>query len=133
MSKVLQGLLLVLAILPASCLIGIDTSPIVTTQNTFDCLKAAGYQFANVRGFTLEGVDLDLSVRNTLIYSQKAGLKTDLFIRPCRGKNPKYQIDQVILVIAEQYFNNLWLYLAENPNRGCHWGTDYKANCEYVK
>ena len=21
----------------------------------------------------------------------------------------------------------------DNPNPGCKWGTDYKANCEYVK
>lgn len=36
-------------------------------------------------------------------------------------------------MIAEQYYEKLWLYLMDNPNPGCKWGTDYKANCEYVK
>lgn len=36
-------------------------------------------------------------------------------------------------MIAEQYYEKLWLYLMDNPNVGCKWGTDYKANCEYVK
>jgi len=33
--------------------IGIDTSPIISFQTTFDCLKNAGYGFANVRAFSL--------------------------------------------------------------------------------
>jgi hypothetical protein len=65
--------------------LGVDTSPIISYQTTFDCIKSAGFTFANVRAFTIEGVDLDLSVKNTLIYAQRAGLKTNLFIRPCRG------------------------------------------------
>lgn len=76
-SKILQGVTLILLLaVPISSLIGIDTSPLITTQKTFDCLKEAGYGFSNVRAFTLEGVDLDLSVKDTLIYSQKAGLRT---------------------------------------------------------
>lgn len=113
--------------------IGVDTAPLVSFQSTFDCLKDAGYGFANVRAFTLEGIDLDLSVKDTLIYAQRAGFKTDLFIRPCRGKSAKYQIVDVILIIAEQYYNKFWLYLDDNPNPGCKWSTDYKSNCEYVK
>lgn len=132
--KILQGFaLLILLAVPTYSLVGIDTSPLITSQSTFDCIKAAGYQFSNVRAFTLEGVDLDLSVKDTLIYSQKAGLRTDLFIRPCRGKSAKNQIDVVVLVVAEQYYDKLWLYLMENPNTGCKWGNDYKSNCEYVK
>lgn len=76
-SKILQGIILIaLLILPTNSLIGIDTSPLISSQKTFDCLKEAGYGFSNVRAFTLEGVDLDLSVKDTLIYSQKAGLRT---------------------------------------------------------
>ena len=132
--KILQGsVLAILLLTQVSCLIGLDTAPIVTFQSTFDCLKSQGYQFSNVRAFSLEGIDLDLSVRDTLIYSQKAGLRTDLFIRPCRGKTAKGQIDIVILAIAEQYYDKLWLYLEHNPNKGCEWSNNYKDNCHYVK
>jgi hypothetical protein len=123
----------VLLIVPASCLIGIETSAIVTVQSTFDCLKKQGFQFSNIRAFSLEGIDLDLSIKDTLIYSQRAGLRTELFVRPCRSKFAKAQIDIIILAIAEQYYERLWIYLEHNPNKGCEWGTDYKANCDYVK
>jgi len=129
----LLSLTVYLLIFEANASIGIDTSPLVTFQSTFDCLKDAGYGFANVRAFTLEGIDLDLSVKDTLIYAQRAGFKTDLFVRPCRGKSAKYQIVDVILIIAEQYYDKFWLYLEDNPNPGCKWSTDYKSNCEYVK
>lgn len=57
-------------------LIGAETGPLASFQKDFECLKDAGYSFANVRAFTLAGVDLDLQVINNLIYAQKAGLKT---------------------------------------------------------
>lgn len=117
----------------ATALIGLDTSPAVSFQSNFDCLKQAGYTFANIRAFTLEGIDLDLSVKDTLIFAKRAGLKPELFIRPCRGKSAKFQIDAVILVIAQQYYDRFWLYLQENPNVGCSWPSDHKANCQYVK
>jgi hypothetical protein len=114
-------------------LIGLDTSPAVAFQSNFECLKTAGYTFANVRAFSLEGVDLDLSVKDTLIYAKRAGLKTELFVRPCRGKSAKFQIEAVVLVIANQYYDRFWLFLEENPNAGCGWSNDHKSNCDYVK
>ena len=108
----LQGFVILILLAPALALIGIDTAPPVTFQSTFTCLKAAGYEFANIRAFSLEGGDLDLlSVRDSAIYSQRAGLKTELFLLPCRGKNPKFQIDSIVLAIDEQYYEKLWLYL----------------------
>ena len=80
----------------------------------------------------MEGIDLDLSVRDTLIYSKKAGLRTELFMRPCRGKPAKAQIDIIILAVAEEYYDKLWLYLMPNPNRDCEWGADHSANCNYI-
>lgn len=93
------------------CLIGAETSPLVSFPSNFQCLKEAGYTFANVRAFSLEGVDIDLSVIDTLIYSKKAGLKTELFIRPCRGKSAKAQIDVIVLAIPNQYYDRFWLAL----------------------
>ncbi len=110
--KLLQGfVLLLLIVVPSQALIGLDTAPLISTQATFDCLKSAGYEFANVRAFTLEGVDLDLNVKDTLIYSKRAGLRPELFIRPCRGKSAKFQVDLVILVVAEEYYERMWIYL----------------------
>lgn len=97
---------------PAFSLIGIDTAPPVTFQTTFTCLKAAGYEFANIRAFSLEGADLDLlTIRDAAIYATRAGLRSELFLRPCRGKSAKLQIDAIVLAIDEQYYQRLWLYL----------------------
>jgi hypothetical protein len=132
-SLFLQILVCTALFVGAYSLIGLDTSPAFAFQSNFDCLKSAGYSFANVRAFTLEGIDLDLSVKDTLLYAKRAGLKTELFIRPCRGKNAKFQIDTVILVIPQQYYDRFWLFLEENPNAGCEWSNDHKSNCDYVK
>lgn len=129
LSIFLQALLFAAFIYNVQSLIGLDTSPALSFQSNFECLKSAGYTFANVRAFSLEGIDLDLSVKNTLIYAQRAGLKAELFLRPCRGKNAKFQIDTVVLVIANQYYDRFWLFLEENPNIGCEWDHDYKGNC----
>lgn len=108
----LQGFVIFALIATAFSLIGIDTAPPVTLQSTFTCLKAAGYEFSNIRAFSLEGGDLDLlTVRDSAIYSQRAGLRTELFLRPCRGKSAKIQIDAIVLAVDEQYYERLWLYL----------------------
>jgi hypothetical protein len=108
----LQGFVILILLVPALSLIGIDTAPPATFQTTFTCLKAAGYEFANIRVFSLEGADLDLlTVRDSAIYSKRAGLRTELFLRPCRGKSAKFQIDSIVLTIDEQYYERLWLYL----------------------
>jgi hypothetical protein len=133
LSIFLQALAFVALIISSQSLIGLETSPAISFQSNFECLKSAGYSFANVRAFSLEGVDLDLSVKDTLLYAQRAGLKTELFIRPCRGKSAKFQIDAVVLVIANQYYERFWLSLEENPNAGCSWNHDHKSNCDYVK
>lgn len=54
-SLFLQGFVLLVLLVPALSLIGIDTAPPVTFQTTFTCLKSAGYEFASVRAFSLEG------------------------------------------------------------------------------
>jgi hypothetical protein len=133
-SKLLQGFALLMLLLQVHCLIGFDTAPVVTFQSTFTCLKEAGYEFSNVRAFSLAGEDLDLlTVRDSVIYSTKAGLRTEVFLRPCRGRSPKFQIDTLVLAIDDQYYQRLWIYLQENKAPGCHWGTDYKANCDFIK
>jgi hypothetical protein len=38
-----------------------------------------------------------------------------------------------MLAVAYQYFDKFWLYLFDNPNFGCKWGINYKANCDWVK
>ncbi len=75
LSIFLQILLIVGLLSTASALIGLDTAPAVSFQSNFDCLKEAGYTFANIRAFTLEGIDVDLSVINTLIFAKRSGLK----------------------------------------------------------
>lgn len=121
-----------LALIQVNALIGFDAAPVVSFQSTFDCLKSGGYSFANIRAYSVEGVDLDLSVKDTLIYAQRSGFKTDLFLRPCKGKSAKFQIDAIMLAIAEQYYDRFWLYLGHNPNAGCEWSSPH-TNCDYIK
>jgi hypothetical protein len=54
-SLFLQGFVLLVLLVPALSLIGIDTAPPITFQTTFNCIKSAGYEFASVRAFSLEG------------------------------------------------------------------------------
>jgi hypothetical protein len=42
-SLFLQGFIVLILLVPALSLIGIDTTPPVTFQTTFSCLKSAGY------------------------------------------------------------------------------------------
>ena len=103
--------LIALLLSQVSALIGLETSAAATLQDNFDCLKDAGYAFANVRAYSLEGIDLDLLVKDTLIYARRAGMKPELFLKVCRGKSASFQITTIVLAIASQYFDRFWLSL----------------------
>ena len=74
--KILHIFITAFLIININSLVGVEITAAATLQSNLDCLKQAGYTFANVKAYSLEGVDLDLLVKDTLIYAKRAGMKT---------------------------------------------------------
>jgi hypothetical protein len=70
---------------------GVDVSQVVSTAS-FICLKNVGYEFVVARGFDANGT-LRQNVTQTLKNAIIAGLKTDIYMLVCRGKNASSQVD----------------------------------------
>lgn len=55
-------------------------------------MKSAGYEFVIIRGFCSPGSP-DHNAVQGLKNAKAAGLTTDIYMFPCRGKNAKTQVD----------------------------------------
>lgn len=55
-------------------------------------MKSAGYEFVIIRGFCSYGAP-DHNAVQGLKNAKAAGLSTDIYMFPCRGKNAKTQVD----------------------------------------
>jgi len=60
------------------------------SASVFTCLKNQGNTFAIIRALRSPGV-LDVNAKQNLQYAKSAGLNTDIYIFPCRGKSPTTQ------------------------------------------
>lgn len=91
--KNLSILLLVLcALLPnINCTLGVDVSQLFSTS-TYQCMKSNGYTFAIIRGYCSYG-GVDANVVQGLKNAKAAGLITDIYMFPCRGKSATAQVD----------------------------------------
>ena len=67
------------------CKLGIDFSRLVPLS-TYQCLKKAGYTFFVARGHNPDG-SLSKNALQNIKNSKIAGLSTDVYTFPCRGKN----------------------------------------------
>lgn len=88
MLTVLIGILLTQQI---SCVIGVDVSQLFSTS-TWECIKKAGYTFAIPRGYCSFG-GIDHNAVQSLTNAKSAGLATDVYMFPCRGKSGTAQVD----------------------------------------
>lgn len=75
----------------ANCVVGVDFSTLQPVSY-FQCLKEAGYTFVVPRAFHSYG-SIDLNAVPNLNNARGVGLKTDVYMFPCRGKNPTAQVD----------------------------------------
>ncbi|CAD8185212.1 unnamed protein product [Paramecium pentaurelia] len=127
-----------------SCLIttslavkGID---IADAFNNFTCFKNAGYQFAIIRGYRSYGA-VDPNAATNMKNAQAAGLITDAYFFPCKGKiTAAQQVSDFISALGseEEYSTNglygtIWLDVETNPSTGCGWSSsDYTGNCNFL-
>jgi hypothetical protein len=92
MRKVTSVLFLfIIGLYSANCVFGIDLAGSFTTS-TFTCLKNAGNTFAIVRAFHSYG-SIDTTATASLTNAKSAGLSTDIYMFPCRGKSATAQVD----------------------------------------
>jgi hypothetical protein len=125
------ALLLILALaVPSLCVLGVDVSQLFSTS-TYQCMKNAGYQFVIPRGYYSYGA-VDVNVVNNLNNARAAGMITDVYLFPCRGKSASAQVDQMVAAIPGNLYGMIWLDVETNPSSGCGWGTNYPSNCDYV-
>jgi hypothetical protein len=72
-----------------SCAFGVD---IAGQFNNYTCLKAAGKDLAIIRAYHSYGA-VDTDAPNNIKQSNFAGLLTDVYFFPCRGKNATTQMN----------------------------------------
>jgi len=94
-------------------------------------MKNAGYQFVIPRGYYSYGA-VDVHVVDNLKNARAAGMITDIYMFPCKGKSASAQVDQMMAAIPSNLYGMVWLDVETNPSTGCGWGTDYNGNCNYV-
>ena len=62
-----------------------------------------------------------------------AGLKTDVYMFPCRGKNATAQAHELIDSIPSDLYSRVWLDIESNPSPGCSWGDhNGTSNCDFT-
>jgi len=123
-------LLVFLIIAPCLCVKGVDISQLFSTA-TYQCMKNNNFEFAIPRGFYSYGA-LAANVVHNLQNAKAAGLITDIYMFPCRGKSASAQVDTMISGISNNLYGMVWIDVETNPSSGCGWGKDYSANCQYV-
>jgi hypothetical protein len=74
--------------------LGIDVSTLQTAE-VYECMKNLGFTFAIPRAYHSYGA-IDLNAVPGLNNARSVGLKTDIYMFPCRGKNASAQVDELI-------------------------------------
>lgn len=123
-------LLLLLLVAPALCTLGVDVSQLFSTA-TYQCMKNNGYNFAIIRGYCSYG-GVDANIISNLNNARAAGLITDIYMFPCRGKSGSAQVDQMMNAISGNLYGMVWIDVETNPSSGCGWGNDYNGNCAFL-
>lgn len=113
--------------------------------NNFTCLANLGYSHAIVRAYHSYGA-IDIDAPNSIQRSNNAGLSTDVYMFPCRGKNATLQVNELIDYLekmmntpgtASKYeftTGTIWLDIETNPSSGCTWSQgSAESNCQYIK
>jgi hypothetical protein len=123
-------LLALLLVAPSLCVLGVDVSQLFSTA-TYQCMKNSGYIFAIIRGYYSYGA-VDVHVVQNLQNARAAGMITDIYMFPCRGKSASAQVDQMMAGISASLYGMVWIDVESNPSTGCAWGTNYASNCEFL-
>jgi GH25 family lysozyme M1 (1,4-beta-N-acetylmuramidase) len=131
MTKLHYFLLVAVLIVQGISVNGIDIAN-PTSASTFTCLKNAGNTFAIIRAFRSTGV-LDPNGNSNLNNARSAGLTTDVYMFPCRGKNATTQVNELTSGISSNLYTTIWIDVETNPSSGCSWsGHDATSNCAFL-
>ena len=64
---------------------------------------------------------------------REAGLETDVYMFPCRGKNATAQVNDLVDNIPGNLYGRIWIDIETNPSAGCSWNDhDGPSNCEFT-
>jgi hypothetical protein len=99
--------LLSLIVIQTLAVNGIDIANAMSAT-TFTCLKNQGNTYAIVRAFRSNGA-LDTNAASNLQNARTAGLTTDVYMFPCRGKNATAQVNELIGGISGSLYTTIWI------------------------
>ena len=106
---------------------GVDVSQPFSTS-TYQCMKNNGVVFSIIRGYCSYG-GVDSHAVAGLQAAKAAGLITDIYMFPCRGKSASAQVNEMFNSISSSLFGMVWIDVETNPSSGCGWTGD---NCGYI-
>lgn len=112
------------------CVLGVDVSQPFSTA-TYQCMKSNGYAFAIIRGYCSYG-GVDSHAVQGLTNAKSAGLITDIYMFPCRGKSATAQVDDMMAGIPSNLYGMVWIDVEANPSSGCGWSSDGNSNCQFL-
>jgi hypothetical protein len=125
------GLVLLTALPQVNATLGVDVSQLFPVS-TYQCMKSNGYSFAIIRGYCSYG-GVDSNAVQGLKNAKAAGLITDIYMFPCRGKSAQSQVDQMFAGIDQSLYGMIWIDVETNPSTGCSWsGHDANSNCQFL-
>lgn len=131
MKAIFVVVVVAVCIFSCDCVLGVDVSQLYPTS-TWECIKKAGYNYAIPRGFCSFG-GLDHNAVQSLTNAKNAGLQTDVYMFPCRGKSPTTQGDEMVNGIPSHLYGTIWIDVETNPSSGCSWsGHDSTSNCQFL-
>jgi GH25 family lysozyme M1 (1,4-beta-N-acetylmuramidase) len=109
---------------------GVDVSQLFSAA-TYSCMKNNGVQFAIIRGYCSFG-GIDTNAVSSLNNARSAGLITDIYMFPCRGKSATNQVNEMFNSISSSLFGMVWIDVETNPSPGCGWSSDTASNCAFL-
>ena len=124
-------LILLVALPQVEATLGVDVSQLFQTS-TYQCMKQNGVQFAIIRGYCSYGGH-DVNAVQGLKNAKAAGLITDIYMFPCRGKSATAQVDDMFANVDSSLWGMVWIDVETNPSTGCSWsGHDAASNCQFL-
>jgi len=113
-----------------NAILGTDVATSVSAS-TWDCVKKAGFNFTIIRAWHSTGT-ADTAAPATVRAAKGAGMETDVYFFPCRGKAANSQMDEFTSFAKGMGFGKVWFDIETNPSSGCGWGSNTQSNCQYM-
>lgn len=98
---------LLLLLVPSLAVLGVDVSQHFSSS-TYTCFKNNNYHYVIIRGYCSYG-GVDVNAVSNLKNAKSAGLTTDIYMFPCRGKSATAQVDQMISAISGTLYGTVWV------------------------